>query len=110
MDHEMQKILSGLVRIGTVTDVDNARRMARVKFQDHDMTSGWLCVLKNQPFIPGYSGPQRTEFENGGSGDAAFASHKHDLIIKPWMPKVNDTVVALYLPVFNGDGFVIGGI
>ena len=53
MDHEMQKILSGLVRIGTVTDVDNARRMARVKFQDHDMTSGWLCVLKNQPFIPG---------------------------------------------------------
>ena len=39
MDHEMQKILSGLVRIGTVTDVDNARRMARVKFQDHDMTS-----------------------------------------------------------------------
>lgn len=46
----------------------------------------------------------------GGSGDASFASHKHDLIIKPWMPKVNDQVLVLYLPVFNGDGFILGGI
>ena len=27
-----------------------------------------------------------------------------------WMPKVNDTVLTLYLPVFNGDGFVLGVI
>ena len=47
---------------------------------------------------------------SGGSGDASFASHKHDLIIKPWMPKVNDQVLVLYLPVFNGDGFILGGI
>lgn len=107
---DVEKILSGLVRIGTVTDVDNGRRLARVKFEDTGMTSGWLAVLKNQPFIPGYNVPQRTEFESGGSGAAAFESHKHDLVIKPWMPKVNDTVVALYLPVFNADGFVIGGI
>lgn len=107
---DAEKILSGLVRIGTVTDVDNGRRMARVKFEDTGMTSGWLTVLKNQPFIPDYDVPQRTEFESGGSGEAAFESHKHDLVIKPWMPKVNDTVVTLYLPVFNADGFVIGGI
>lgn len=25
-----------------------------------------------------------------------------------WMPKINDAVVVLYLPVFNGDGFVLG--
>ena len=31
-------------------------------------------------------------------------------ISKPWMPLVNDTVLTLYLPVFNGDGFVLGGI
>lgn len=62
------------------------------------------------PFIPDYNVPQRTEFESGGSGDASFASHKHDLIIKPWMPKVNDQVLVLYLPVFNGDGFILGGI
>jgi len=36
--------------------------------------------------------------------------HQHDLTIKPWMPLVNDTVLTLYLPVFNGDGFVLGGI
>lgn len=27
-----------------------------------------------------------------------------------WVPKVNEEVVCLYLPVFNGDGFVLGGI
>lgn len=25
-----------------------------------------------------------------------------------WMPKINDVAVVLYLPVFNGDGFVLG--
>lgn len=107
---DVEKILAGLVRIGTVTDVDNGKRLVRVKFEDADMTSGWLPVLKSPPFIPGCDVPQRTEFESGGSGDAAFANHKHDLIIMPWMPRVNDTVVALYLPAFNADGFVIGGI
>ena len=33
-------------------------------------------------------------------------SHKHDLIIKPYMPKVNDLVLVLYFPVFNGDGVI----
>lgn len=27
-----------------------------------------------------------------------------------WMPRVNDTVLTLYLPVFNGDGFILGKI
>ena len=25
-----------------------------------------------------------------------------------WMPSVNDKVVCIYLPVFNGDGFILG--
>ncbi len=25
-----------------------------------------------------------------------------------WLPKVNDTAVVLYLPVWQGDGFVLG--
>lgn len=25
-----------------------------------------------------------------------------------WMPSINDTVLCLYVPVFNGDGFVLG--
>lgn len=27
-----------------------------------------------------------------------------------WTPAINETVVVLYLPVWNGDGFIIGGI
>lgn len=106
----LEKVLSRLVQVGIVTAVDNEERKARVKFQDTGITSAWLRVLKNQPFIPGYDVPQRTEYESGGSGDSSFANHKHDLVILPWMPKVNETVLVLYLPVENSDGYVIGGV
>ena len=107
---DVEKMLSGIVRLGTVTDVNNDKHLARVKFQSEGMTSGWLYVLDNRPFIPGYNQQQRTEFESGGSGYPAFASHKHDLIIQQWMPKVNDTVLVIYLPMFNADGFILGGV
>ena len=108
---DVEKILAQLVRIGTVTSADPVKRVARVKFQDTGMTSGLLYVLASRPYIPDYEiKPQRTEFEAGGSGDPAFASHKHDLIIKPWMPKVNATVLTLYLPILDADGFILGEI
>ena len=101
---------SVMVRIGTVTAVDNVKRLAQVYFQDMDLPSGWIPVLINRDFIPDYDVPQRTEFEAGGSGDPAFASHKHDLLIKPWMPKVNAVVLCIYLPGFNTDGYILGEI
>ena len=107
---DVEKILKHLVRIGTITETDPVKRVARVKFEDTGQTSGLLYVLANRPYIPDYDVPQRTEFEAGGSGDPAFASHKHDLIIKPWMPKVNAVVLTLYLPVLDGDGFILGEI
>lgn len=107
---DVEKILKRLVRIGTVTVTDPVKRMARVKFEDTGETSGLLYILANRSYIPDYNVPQRTEFEAGGSGDPAFASHKHDLIIKPWMPKVNAVVLTLYLPVLDGDGFILGEI
>jgi len=107
---DIEKILKRLVRIGTVTVTDPVKRVARVKFEDTGETSGLLYVLANRSYIPDYDVPQRTEFEAGGSGDPAFASHKHDLIIKPWMPKVNAVVLTLYLPVLDGDGFILGEI
>ena len=65
----------GLVRVGTVTDIDNAKRKARVKFQDCNMTSGWLYVLDTHPHIPAYDpAQQKTELQDG---------HQHDLTIKP---------------------------
>lgn len=27
-----------------------------------------------------------------------------------WLPKINELVLVLYLPVFGGDGFVLGGL
>ena len=107
---DVEKILKRLVRIGTVTVTDPVKRVARVKFEDTGETSGLLYVLANRSYIPDYDVPQRTEFEAGGSGDPAFANHKHDLIIKPWMPKVNAVVLTLYLPVLDGDGFILGEI
>ena len=108
--NRIERILRGIVRVGTVTDVNNSKHLARVKFQSEDMTSAWLHVLDNRPFIPGYDQTQQTESRSGGSGAAAFAAHTHDLVIKQWMPKINDTVVCLYLPVFNADGFILGGV
>lgn len=111
--NDFEKILRNLVRLGSVTAIDIPKRLARVKFHDTGITSGWLPVLDNRPFIPDYEQlgvSQRTEFEAGGSGDPAFASHKHDLIIKPWMPFVGDQVLALYLPVQDADGFILGRV
>ena len=110
MDRATEKALENLVRVGDVTWTDPVKRVARVKFQDTNLPSGLLHVLANRAYVPDYEVPQRTEYEAGGSGDSAFASHKHDLIIKPWMPKVGATVLCLYLPIWNGDGFILGEI
>lgn len=108
---EIEKILKNLVRIGTVTVTDPDKRVARVKFEDTGRPSGWLYVLANRSYIPDYeTKPQRTEARAGGAGYPQFESHTHDLIIKPWMPKVNAVVLTLYLPVLDGDGFILGEI
>lgn len=105
----MDNILANLVRVGTVFAVDGGARKARVRFEDKNLTSGWLPVLKSPPFIPS-ANEAHTETAAGGSGEAAFESHRHSLVIKPWMPSVNDTVLCLYVPVENGDGYVLGAI
>ncbi len=109
-DMDMKQILSGLVRVGIVTAVDYAGYRARVRFDDINTSSGWLIVLDNRPFIPDYNAPQRTEYEEGGSGFPQFEKHKHDLVIKQWMPAINQAVLVLYLPVKNADGFILGGM
>jgi hypothetical protein len=103
--------LEDIVRVGIVSVVDKPNRCVRVIFNGQEkMVSGWLKVIKSPPFIPAKDVPQRTEHEAGGSGYAEYASHKHDVIVSPWLPDVNDTVLCLYLPVFNGDGYVLGAI
>jgi len=99
--------LKNLVRVGTVSSVDEGNRTARVQFADKQDTdgkpliSGALKVLKNPPFIPEHNVTQETEEKEG---------HKHEVIIKPWLPKTGDFVLCLFLPNGDSDGFVVGGI
>ena len=96
---------------GIVHAVDKDKRLARVKFPDVNMISDWLPVMKNRPFIPDYDAvPQRTEPKSGGSGDASFEEHFHELIIKDWLPVVNQQVLVGYVNSKDPDGVVLGGI
>lgn len=107
---ELESVLSRLVRRGIVTDVNKKKRRARVRFEDEDLPSGELRVLSSPPFIPKVGETQKTEPAAGGSGDAAFAEHSHEVRVTPWLPRVNDTVLVLYLPAHDSDGYILGRI
>ena len=110
MGEDTEHILGRMVRVGVVTSVDIPTRRARVKFDDEDNSSGLLRVLSSPPFIPKINVPQQTEPEAGGSGEASFEEHTHEVKITPWLPKVNDSVLALYLPMDDSDGYILGRI
>ena len=47
MGEDTARILSRLVRVGIVMSVDKEKRLARVKFENEDLPSGWLYVLQH---------------------------------------------------------------
>ena len=118
------------MRIGTVSAVDASARKARVIFKDEGITSGWLpvmqhydasvsvatagehdhdvegdCIVKNTTKTP-----STWVDEEGVTHTSHSTAHGHSGKVKYWMPKINDTVVCLYLPTFNGDGVILGAI
>lgn len=116
---ELEKILAGLVRVGFVTDVNASKKMARVKFQGEGITSGWLHVLQRGGVLDIKPDGGHTHtisvsdtFTGGGNGNASTApDHNHnDSTVALWMPDINAKVLVIYLPVFNADGFIVGGI
>lgn len=100
----------GIVRKGKVSYVDVNKREVRVFFPEDNLMSGWLKVLRNPPFIPARGSAQKTEKAYGGAGDASFAEHSHNVTIAPWLPDIDDIVVCIYEPGFNGDGYVLGAL
>ena len=108
---DSENILRNLVRIGTVSSVNPANRTARVIFKDKDMVSGWLYVLQHHG-AGVYTKPdgEHSHDISGGGTTENSGEHDHAANVTYWMPKVNDTVLVLYLPVFNGDGFILGAI
>lgn len=93
---DMGVLLKRLVQVGTVTDVSGTK--ARVIFQESKMTSGWLSVLQ----VSGAGVSVKT----GGNEDP----HTHSASVGAWTPSINDTVLCLYLPVANSDGFILGKV
>ena len=90
---DTRRALERLVQQGVVMGVDTGRRTARVKFPATGITSGWLHVLQH----PG-----------AGVGVEPAEGHSHKASLGLWMPKVNDKVLVLYLPVEDGDGYILG--
>ncbi len=120
MATEVERVLSRMVQRGIVADVDAEKLRARVKFPETDMISGWLNVLQHRNMglsitEDGGHGHDVTvvdTYTGGGSGTAkAVPGHSHaESVTTAWMPRVNDQVVVLYLPVDDGDGFILGGL
>lgn len=113
---DADKILSRLVQVGYVTAVDPAKKKARVRFPDTGITSGWLLVVQHTTaglhIIPDAEHTHTiNDTYTGGGAASTFPDHNHDgSYVTVWMPKVNEKVVVLYLPVADGDGFILGGI
>jgi len=130
---DVEAILLNLVRVGTVRAIDASKRKARVWYDDLGILSGWLSVMQFYGAAVRVLGGAHihehgVSFENdhthvapvdissaGGHRhvvtDDTMDSHEHSgTTLAAWMPTVGARVLVLYLPVFNGDGFVLGGL
>lgn len=99
-------VVARIVQVGTVTALDTAQHRCRVRFPDTGVTSDWLHVLRQKPTVSVlndglHDHPSQVTIDENGE-------HSHATTVADWMPKINDTVVVLYIPIFNSDGFVIG--
>lgn len=123
------------VRIGKVTDVNKKKRLVRVKFEDTGITSGWLPVMQHYKAIVyteeaglhdhqfTHPSPYQLKILNTQNGTRQIwdeeekvtgadnsTNHQHKSHVVWWVPATDDIVICLYLPCFNADGFVLGGI
>jgi len=128
-----ENILKNLVRVGTVQAVDPTKRKARVWYDDLGIVSGWLSVLQfygaavrvqggahihehGVSFEPDHTHDAPVDISNAGGHRHVVTydimeSHEHSgTTLAAWMPIVGARVLVLYLPVFNGDGFILGGL
>lgn len=98
-------------RIGTVTDLNGTKHLARVKYQDTGITSGWLYVLQHPGAALSIGSVSGHTHTTGGVGSSSNGGHSHTGSAGIWMPKVNDTVLVAYLsPSGDTDGFILGVI
>jgi phage baseplate assembly protein gpV len=111
MNAEIESTLEQIVRVGTVSSINTANRTARVKFTHlGDMVSGNLRVMQQYAcdvHVEPDNDHAHTDSMDGST--STIPKHNHPgTYTTYWMPKVGDTVICLYLPVFNGDGVILG--
>lgn len=108
--------MNDIIRIGVVSALNNGNRTVRVRFPSENMVSGWLKVVKSPPAVTVQA---NTAADTSVKGDeeedielSADTNIKVNVAAKtlPWFPLVGDTVLCIYNPGFNEDGFVIGGL
>jgi hypothetical protein len=105
-------IIENIVRVGVVSAVDAEKRRARVYFDALGITSGWLFVLQRHgSVVTAANDGGHSHTVSGGGTASAVPAHAHaGSVVTTWMPGVNDIVLVLYIPIHNGDGFILGGI
>lgn len=93
----MDNTIENMVRVGVVSDVSGTK--ARVIYPDKDdLVSGWLSVLQHSG--AGVSAP---------AGGEPVHSHP-GASVGTWMPSPGQSVLVLYIPAFDSDGFILGAI
>lgn len=117
-DTSPERMLARIVRVGLVSDVNGTQ--CRVIFPDNNQTSGWLHVLQHSGaalHIPEagahtHTATVRDTYSGGGTATISEdGAHTHaSAVTQQWIPKINSKVLILYIPVDNGDGFVLGEI
>lgn len=124
-----QGMLHQIVRIGTVSAVDTAKKSVRVIYESLGFTSGWLCVLQQpQTAIKietagehAHNASTTVNTATAGTSDTAHShgaattvaqngEHTHEATTVGWLPKIGARVLVLSLPIRDGDGFVLGVI
>lgn len=114
---ELRQQLARLAMVGRVSDVNKDKRQVRVIWPASGETSGWLFVLQHSGAgldIKPDGGHTHTitDTYTGGGSASVEPDHVHGggSTVTVWLPKINELVLVLYLPVFGGDGFVLGGL
>lgn len=92
-----------IAKVGTVTAVAtmNGKIKARVLFGDTKMTSDFLTVLQR---------PKETSAGVTEEAGDPVHTHKVTVNVTQWKPEIGATVLVVYLPVRDSDGFIVGQI
>lgn len=113
--------MNDIIRIGVVSAVSPGDCAVRVRFPSEDIVSGWLKVIKSPPVVTAKATATAETKVSGGESSEEDAQ-KNDVNVDidvnvdvatnvtSWFPAVGDTVLCIYNPGFNEDGFVIGGL